>query len=253
MGNNPVNGVDPDGAIFGLGEVASGMLIGGAIGTAVGLVADPENWYYYTAGGVVAGALAGEIYRSSPEGTYRRGVKELAIDPQQPVPETDEFLKKAQKAWFPKAPMDKIDNFTVEKVPQDIRSEMNEFGSYANTRPSYGVDGLSNGRSSVYFNSGGYPYSSFQDAKQLFRNMGHEFVHVSQYSVLKGATKAFLEDYAFKELVMEHFAYSFDHKLGGEAFNWGTTKAEKLFPGYVKKLNWTNFPWTNSAVFKYPF
>jgi RHS repeat-associated protein len=62
MGNNPANGVDPNGGIFGLGAVASGMIIGGALGTAMGLIVDPDHWYYYTAGGIGLGALGGKIY-----------------------------------------------------------------------------------------------------------------------------------------------------------------------------------------------
>jgi hypothetical protein len=50
MGNAPHMGVDPDGGFWGMGPIASGAVIGAVAGTAVGLIVDPDHWYYYTAG-----------------------------------------------------------------------------------------------------------------------------------------------------------------------------------------------------------
>lgn len=65
MGNIPNSGTDPDGGLFGLGPIASGVIIGAAVGTGVGLIANPDNWYYYTAAGAGLGALGGGIYKAS--------------------------------------------------------------------------------------------------------------------------------------------------------------------------------------------
>ena len=65
MGNIPNSGTDPDGGLFGLGPIASGAIIGAAVGTGVGLITDPDHWYYYTAAGAGLGALGGGIYKAS--------------------------------------------------------------------------------------------------------------------------------------------------------------------------------------------
>lgn len=65
MGNVPNMGVDPSGGIFNLGPIASGAIIGAAVGTAVGLIFDKQNWFYYAAGGAGLGAVGGGIYKSS--------------------------------------------------------------------------------------------------------------------------------------------------------------------------------------------
>ena len=67
MGNSPVNGVDPDGGLFGLGAVGStlaGAGIGAALGAGVGLIADEDNWGYYAAAGALIGGAIG--YKSVP-------------------------------------------------------------------------------------------------------------------------------------------------------------------------------------------
>ena len=68
MGNSPVNGVNPDGGLFGLGAVGStlaGAGIGAALGAGVGLIADEDNWSYYVVSGAVLGANIGYLTSSS--------------------------------------------------------------------------------------------------------------------------------------------------------------------------------------------
>jgi RHS repeat-associated protein len=62
MGNTPHMSVDPTG---GWSPVLTGTLIGAAVGTGIGLIVDPDHWYYYTAGGAGLGALGGAIYNAS--------------------------------------------------------------------------------------------------------------------------------------------------------------------------------------------
>ncbi len=80
MGNNPVNGVDPDGGFWGLSLAASGAIIGAGVGTVVGLIKDPEHFYYYTAAGAGLGALGGAAYQSLKyhrAGVHYRNGKEI--------------------------------------------------------------------------------------------------------------------------------------------------------------------------------
>ena len=70
MGNNPVNGVDPDGGLFELGAVGSTLAeagIGAAVGAGVGLLTDEDHWGWYAAGGALAGATAGYLTRARPK------------------------------------------------------------------------------------------------------------------------------------------------------------------------------------------
>jgi hypothetical protein len=68
MGNNPVMSVDPDGGWSLVGS-AVGVVAGVGLSFAVG---DEEHWYWYAAGGFVAGGILGEIAHTS-NGTEVRG------------------------------------------------------------------------------------------------------------------------------------------------------------------------------------
>ena len=86
--------------------------------------------------------------------------------------------------------------------------------------------------------------------------MGHEFVHVSQFGELAGEAQQILFKTGFSEL-LEFHAYSYQHSLGGAHLNSFTPDvtrrlAEK-FPIYFHSLSFTNFGWTSSASFIYPF
>ncbi|MEO0555941.1 MAG: DUF6443 domain-containing protein [Bacteroidota bacterium] len=65
MGNNPVNGVDPDGGLFGLsaaGSAAAGAFIGGFAGALVGTLVDDnfdENMHLWIGGGALLGGAFG--------------------------------------------------------------------------------------------------------------------------------------------------------------------------------------------------
>jgi RHS repeat-associated protein len=65
MGNNPPNGFDSDGGLWGMGSVASGAVIGAGVGAAAGaiygLATDKENWGLYALGGAAGGALIGVL------------------------------------------------------------------------------------------------------------------------------------------------------------------------------------------------
>lgn len=104
----------------------------------------------------------------------------------------------------------------------------------------------------VYFNKD----LAFSSAKQLFLTMGHEFVHVSQFAAMVGEPSLLAKNLGFMEL-MEFHAYSYQNSLGGLELNSFprnvvTSLAEK-FPFYFDCLNYSNFKWTSTASFVYPF
>ncbi len=247
------------------GSILNGASIGAASGAAGGFIGGAGNAWAsgasfsgglksgLQAGGIGAisggliGGVSGGIKYKKDIGVFLRGAKNMGIDPNQPVPETDLFLNQAQQNWYPDAPMNKVSNFTVENVPEDIIIRMGDAGDMARTLPIYGNDGLSTGFSNVYFNSGGYPYSPFQNAKTLFFTMGHEFVHVSQYAALAGSTSKLLENVRLKE-IMEYHAWNYNSQS-----NESPSKYLKISKKYFDLLNWNNFSWTKTANFLYPF
>jgi RHS repeat-associated protein len=244
----------------------AGSIIGGAVaGTAQGFYSAGLNGASFSQmtkagltgglyGAVGAAAFEGVssvIKYQRQMGVFRNGVKELGIDPAQPVPETDAFLDQAQQVWYKNAPIDKTANFTVEHVPEDIKYLMDDIPAGAYTEPVL-KNGVSTGQSNVYFNSGGYPYSPFQNARLLFNTMGHEFVHVSQYASLAGLSARQLRDPVFRGM-LEYYGWQYDYHLDGKVWTEDTSVMQQRFPTYFKSLNWRNFSWTSNAIFKYPF
>lgn len=85
--------------------------------------------------------------------------------------------------------------------------------------------------------------------------MGHELVHLSQYTALAGqsaeiATKNFID-------LLEYHAYSFEFSLGsGNAEGFNQQAIRELyrdFPSFFNSLGYMRFPWTFNTKFRYPF
>lgn len=90
MGNNPVNGVDPDGgyvSAFSGGGALIGAGIGLAVGTGLGLAIDKDNWEKWAIGFMAGGALVGgfgssdwakvNIWKTHEPGTIINGRHQL--------------------------------------------------------------------------------------------------------------------------------------------------------------------------------
>ncbi|WP_293734171.1 RHS repeat-associated core domain-containing protein [uncultured Parabacteroides sp.] len=186
------------GAGFGAGLKAG--LISGGISAAIG--------------GVIGG-LQGMYNQNKGLETYRQGCSELNISEKDNLPISDEFLKKAQGAWFKDAPMENVKKFTVENVPDHIQQSMvdNKAGARTLALKSK-ITGKYTGMSNVYFNKD----IAFISAKQLYYTMGHEFVHVSQYAALAGEVAKTFENKLFGSLIEFH-AYSYESILGGKVLN----------------------------------
>ncbi len=209
--------------------------------------------------GAVVGGVAGGLQYNKQTAAFRKGNAKLGIQqPGEAVPITDDFLSQAQGAWYPDAPMDKINSFTVENVPAKIRAEMLA-NSTAGRTDAVRINDIFrgeilSGKSDVYFSP-----ITFSSAKRLYFTMGHEFVHVSQVSALVGQPASLLDNNAFINMT-EYHAYKYsngvlgDPETGGFNFNIFTEdNFRQQFPRWFDRLSPTNFDWTQNVEFKYPF
>ena len=136
------------------------------------------------------------------------------------------------------------------KEVREYKSRTTKEGAGAATVPCKTASGNYTGESNVYFNIK-YAFSS---AKRLFCTMGHEFVHVSQFSLLMGQSSTILTD-DFLNMI-EYHAYSYQASIGGSNFNDfdinDIMRWSKAYPEYNSMLYY-NLPWTQNVSFKYPF
>ena len=104
----------------------------------------------------------------------------------------------------------------------------------------------------VYFNKD----LAFSSAKQLFFTIGHELVHISQFAAMANEPISFIYDLDFIAL-SEFHAYSYQNSLGGLELNSFprdvVTSLAAKFPLYFDCLYYSNFKWTSTASFVYPF
>jgi RHS repeat-associated protein len=167
-----------------------------------------------------------------------------------PVRAEDDFLLKAQKVWYPKAPMSSIKRFTVQNVPTRNKIELQATKAHGITKPLMDGQKRLTGESNVYFAE-----SAFQNAKVLFSTMGHEFVHVSQIAALKGQMYTIFTS-QFKDM-MEYHAYSFSNQLtGGVSLKANSFTVEEiknfLSMKFFNEMNFVNYEWRLSSRFVYP-
>lgn len=202
-------------------------------------------------GGLINGVMS-KINYSKNIRSFNRSLEELGVQTGDPVPATDEFLNKAQKAWFPDAPMDKAKIFTVENLSDYAKNYFKGNPSAGGITFAYikGAEKIYTGFSSVYFN----PSVAFSSAKELFYTMGHELLHVSQISQLVGQTASFVNQNL--RGLMEFHSYGYESFLGRSTLNsfqlsevraWMTSQ-----PDWFKSLSFNNFSWTTNSQFKYP-
>ena len=225
-----------NGASFGDGLKAG--LVGGLVGGIVG--------------GLINGVVS-EIRYQKHMAPFRKAIDEMGINANDPVPATDEFLQKAQEAWFPDAPMDKINNFSVENLSDNAKNYFASGKADGLTSPLYQrIDGqlIATGRSNVYFN----PDTAFTSANQLFKVMGHELIHVSQISYMAGETSTFIN--SVRDM-MEFHAYNYQSAIGAGSVGNSFTAAEirgwmTNNPDLFKALGHMNFSWSLNFKFKYP-
>ena len=205
------------------------------------------------------GALQGWTQVIQNKLVFRKGCLQLGIEPTDPVPmekRNDAFLRKAQKVWFPDAPMERVrnDSFTVENVPDGVMETMKKEGAAAATMPLSGsISGKLTGNSVMYFNGN----KCFDSARGLFYTMGHEFVHVSQFAALVGLPREiYNNNLAFHDM-LDHHAWNYQYVLEGNYYygaqpNYLESLYDFIGPHlyevmyYDQLMNYKNFSWTNN-------
>ena len=257
-----LGGAIANGAITGAAGGFAGGFVGGAgnawvggVSFSDGLGAGLQAGGYGAITGGVIGGISGGVQYGKQTAAFRKGNGELGVQSGDPVPATDDFLNQAQEAWYPDAPMEHVGKFTVENVPESHLTGKNGLitrGAAAKAVP-LSRNGILTGQSNVYFNKD----LAFTSAKRLFFSMGHEFVHVSQYASLAGQASSLLRQPGFIDLI-EYHAYSYEYNVLGSSNYGGFTPVAvgdlmRQFPNYFHTLSYTNYPWTTTANFIYPF
>ena len=248
--------------------IGNGMIIGGSGGFAGGFVSGAGNAWAngatfldgLTAGlisggigaasGAILGGISGGIQYQKQNLIFSKGLDKLGVESGDPVPATDGFLKQAQEAWFPDAPMKNINKFTVENVPENTFIGDNAKAAGATSALVGKTSGKISNFSNVYFNK----LEAFNSAKRLFYTMGHEFVHVSQYAALAGQEVSIIRDAVFRDMLDFH-AYSYEYNVLGSSNYGGFTTSDvvkfaETYPAF-NSMHYDNFSWTKH--FNKPF
>ena len=212
------------------------------------------------------GALQGGLQYYQEYTVYKRGCYELGLERGEPIPcemINDGFLAKARSVWYPDAPMESVDDYTVDKVTLDKMEEMTKHNQKASTTTT-SKNGILTGRSTVQFNR----ELAFSSPKQLYYTMGHEFIHVSQYAALQGLSNKCLrfiyelDGYKYTSGdVLDYYAYSFEHQLGNSTIYSVPPEVMRAFSNDFSQpfslINHMNFGWAQQSIktsrFVYPF
>ena len=153
-----------------------------------------------------------------------------------PIDATDNNLLKATENWYPDAPLSSTKAYTVEDLS-------NYSKDYFAKNPSAGAitqatqrGGVLTGNSKVFFNAD----VAFSSAEELYKTIGHELIHVSQFSALAGESASILTN-SFSQM-MEFHAYNF---RGSLAFPSNEVRGlMQNHSHWFPKLSSTNFNWT---------
>jgi RHS repeat-associated protein len=251
------------------GSIANGVAVGAASGFAGGFVGGAGNAWTNGASfgsglksgliggglgalsGAVIGGVTGGLQYHKQMALFHKGNDVLGVDAEEAVPATDQFLLDAQFAWYPDAPMEYIDAFSVENLSTTAIAHFNANPEVSGITIPKSANGLLTGRSDVFF-----ALKTFSSAKQLFFTMGHEFIHVSQFASLTGTSVSLVNNPLFGEM-LEYHAYSYQNAIGGgtgmNSFRGSMRDMVTTYKDYFMQLHYTRFPWTSNVEFCYPF
>lgn len=231
------------GAASGAAGGASGGFIGAAGNAWLGGANLSQGIKAGLKGAVIGGVLGGISNGITSE------VRKATIERAGKIEATDAFLKKAQKTWYPDAPMDKVNNFTVENLSEKAQKYFKDPIS-AFTDPELTSNALLTGNSSVYFN----PNVAFENSKSLYFTMGHELLHVSQISILAGQSLSYVNQ-SLRQM-MEFQGYNYEAYLGRRVTLNSFTDLERLSfvqDQWFSKLSFTSQPWLLLSKYKYKY
>ncbi|MCL2311991.1 MAG: hypothetical protein FWC41_05825, partial [Firmicutes bacterium] len=162
--------------------------------------------------------------------------KELGVDPKKALPNSfknSKSLTKAKNLWFRDAP-DPIDH---------IVNSAKTNGNSAAAEAEVNIYGQLTGRGTIYYHQD----KAFTSIGKLFRTMGHELVHISQYAALAGEGYGMLFVPSFRNM-LEHYAVNYELSLQGLPPIDNGYNFSNVYPFY-NQLNYESFSWTNNHSF----
>ncbi len=229
------------------GLTKTAMIAGGALSGGISAKMAGGDFIDGFCNGLICAGLNHALHYAAEGIVFVKGCMALGISCTGPIPEemqNDLFLRQAQEAWYPDAPMDKLLEFTVENVPQTMLENMDAIEAPAQTNGLYyESSGKFTGMSKMYFNKN----LCFNDPFKLYQTMGHEFVHVSQYAYLGsiGYTHSDFTKYNVLS-TMDHWAYNYEAYLRGEVIRHGLSSSVPLY----NELDYVNFKWHSNHNYK---
>lgn len=144
--------------------------------------------------------------------------------------------------------MDNVNLFTTEKLSNIAKRYFSE-GAEGLTLPLVKKGGLIvTGNSNVYISP-----SAFSNARNLYRVIGHELVHVSQIKALAGQTLSLVD--GLRD-IMEYHAHNYQSIMGVPSIGSSYTPAmikEMISSEWFSRLSHYSFPWTSNINYRYPF
>ena len=229
------------------GLTNTAMIAGGALSGGISAKMAGGDFIDGLCNGLICVALNHALHYAAEGIVFVKGCMALGISCTGPIPEemqNDLFLRQAQEAWYPDAPMDNVERFTVENVPQKTQDKMDAEGAAASTNGLYGsVSDIFTRMSYMYFNKN----RCFESPFKLYITMGHEFVHVSQYDYL-GSIGYTHSDFMKNNVLatMDHWAYNYESYLRGGKIQHGLSSNIPLY----NELDYVNFKWHSNHNYK---
>jgi RHS repeat-associated protein len=195
--------------------------------------------------GFISGAtagIAGGIKGMKTKGIFYKGLDELGLNAGGPIPDANinsAFLAEAKEVWFNGAP--------------DPLAYIIDNGSVTGNYPGAAIpdfkNGLFSGKGTLYFNK----ELAFTSAEKLFRTMGHELVHLSQFAGLAGESARLWKLDIFRDM-LDHHAVKYTNLLGGNYWDSSLDLPwQNIFPQHYNTMDYKKFSWTHNYLFKWPF
>ena len=237
------------GAVTGTVSGALSGLVGGTISSAgMGALAgkSPREMFYSTVyGGLIGmgmGALMGGISDISNalkiRAVFYNGCKASGVNPKEAIPKAyrnSRFVKYVKDMWYKYAP-DPSEGYIVENGGINLSDK--EGKEYAGAVMPTQSGNKFTGGSTMYL----HEQLAFTSPKQLFRTLGHELVHVSQFIELAGESFD-LYNKLFREM-LECGASMYTNFLGGNAPISFQGSWPLIDPTHYNLADYNTFWWT---------
>jgi len=215
---------------------AASGLIGGVIGgTISGLQSALNGGNFWTGETLAAPVFCGDEPVTGGADLYEKIPVSMR---------NDRGLRIIGRRMYPDAEWNKVRKLTINLTPK----ELEEIGPHAGMTKAI-VDGKNQytGFSDMYFN----PKQVLPDMQDFYKTLGHELVHVSQYSHLAGLerTKAYV-------YILEHYAHRFSSEVLGrnmpEQYSYSNVlKYIQTYPEIDQLVNYEYYPWAAKHVLQY--